>query len=303
MKKFFNIVLLTIGLSFFNSCFIIDDDSYRLTLSSASEKMIVGESITLKATVSGFRTVTPEIEWWSKNPSIATVDNGVIEAVSEGETWIIAKIAYGIEARCRIIVTEDFTITFADKVFEAYCLKNFDLNKDRKISGTEANNVKKMDFRTDNIKSMDDISYFTNLESLQCSGSRHHVQTAFYELDFYTGALTSLDVSKNTKLKELYCHGNKLTSLNVSKNTNLEVLFCDQNQLESLNVSNSTKLRILDCRNNKLTSLDVSKNTGLEVLNGKENPIKEVFVWEGYEKNFKEGDLLFDTGVKFVVKE
>ena len=180
MKKFFNIVLLAIGLSLFNSCFIIDDDSYRLTLSSVSEKMIVGESITLKATVSGFRTVTPEIEGWSKNPSIATVDNGVVKAIKKGETTIVAKFTYSIQARCKIIVTEDFTITFADKFFEAYCLKNFDLNKDGKISGTEANNVKKMDFRTDNIKSMNEmmIQQGSNLEA--CSKIASQLETMLF---------------------------------------------------------------------------------------------------------------------------
>ncbi len=296
MKKFFNIVLLTIGLSFFNSCFIIDDDSYRLTLSSVSEKMIVGESITLKATVSGFRTVTPEIEWSSNDPNIATVDEkGVVKAIKKGETTIVAKITYSIQARCKIIVTEDFTITFADSNFEKYCLNNFDENKDGKISGTEAKIVKIMDFHTDNIKSMGEIRYFTNLEFLGCDGSGSD-DTKWH------GILESLDVSQNTKLKELYCSGNKLTSLDVSENTNLELLFCDQNQLTSLDVSKSTKLRRLICRYNKLTSLDISNNTKLETMWCTHNNIGEICVWKGFnEKRYR--DFSKDSNARYVEKQ
>ena len=75
--------------------------------------------------------------------------------------------------------------------------------------------------------------------------------------------LTSLNVSKNTALKELYCGGNQLTSLDVSRNTALTRLECNVNQLISLNVSKNTALTHLDCGNNQLTILDVSKNIEL----------------------------------------
>ena len=296
MKKFFNIVLLAIGLSLFNSCFIIDDP-YSLTLDPTSEEMIEGESITLKATVSGFRTVTPEIEWSSNDPSIATVDEkGVVKAIKKGETTIVAWITYSIQARCKITVIEDFEISeFEDPKFEEYCVNNFDLNKDGKISGTEAKIVKIMDFHTDNIKSMDEIRYFTNLEFLGCGGSGS-------DDSGWHGILESLDVSQNTKLKELYCSGNKLTSLDVSENTDLELLFCDQNQLESLDVSKSTKLRRLICRYNKLTSLDISNNTKLETMWCTHNNIGEICVWKGFnEKRYR--DFSKDSDAKYVEKK
>ena len=76
--------------------------------------------------------------------------------------------------------------------------------------------------------------------------------------------LTSLDLSKNTKLISLNCSLNNLnTSLDLSSNTELEELYCSSNQLTSLDLSKNTKLAILNCSFNKLTSLNVTHNKEL----------------------------------------
>ena len=54
---------------------------------------------------------------------------------------------------------------------------------------------------------------------------------------FYISGLTTLDVSKNTKLRYLTCDRGNLTILDVSKNTELTDLYCKNNQLTSLDVS------------------------------------------------------------------
>ena len=58
----------------------------------------------------------------------------------------------------------------------------------------------------------------------------------------FNNKLTSLDVSKNTALTDLYC-GNKLTSLD-ERPGNI-------NRLTSLDVSNNTALTTLYCGGNK----------------------------------------------------
>ena len=87
--------------------------------------------------------------------------------------------------------------------------------------------------------------------------------------------LTTLDVSKNTKLTDLWCFANQLTALDVSQNTALTRLFCDQNQLTALDVSKNTALKLLSCSSNQLTALDVSKNTALTDLSCYQNQIKD----------------------------
>ena len=68
----------------------------------------------------------------------------------------------------------------------------------------------------------------------------------------------SLDLSRNPRLKELECSNNKLPELDVSALPDLEKLKCKWNAITSLDLSQTTKLVELDCSNNKLTSLDIS---------------------------------------------
>ncbi|MDR1198433.1 MAG: Ig-like domain-containing protein [Prevotellaceae bacterium] len=113
-------------------------------------------------------------------------------------------------------------------------------------------NLKSLDCRYNSKLTSLDVSRCTKLEeSLDCR---------------YNSKLTSLDVSGCTNLTGLDCHESKLTSLDVSKCTNLTSLVCYDNQLTSLNVSGCTKLESLQCYYNQLTSLDVSKCTRLTWL-------------------------------------
>ena len=79
--------------------------------------------------------------------------------------------------------------------------------------------------------------------------------------------LTSLNISKNSKLQCLECGETSLSELNVSGNPLLETLVCTSNkQLKTLDVSNNPDLEVLDCNWSAITSLDVSKNTSLVSL-------------------------------------
>ena len=126
---------------------------------------------------------------------------------------------------------------------------NIDRNSDGQISEKEALLAEDLDLGG-GIRSLEEISYFTNLQVLKCESNE----------------LTSLDLSKNTALTELYCDRNQLTSLDVSNNTALAYLNCSANELTSLDVSNNTALTTLSCGTNQLTSLDLSNNTALTKL-------------------------------------
>ena len=87
------------------------------------------------------------------------------------------------------------------------------------------------------------------------------------------GVETPLDLSKNSKLKDLDCSYNGLTRLDVSVLPDLEKLVCDGNELVSLDLSRNPRLKELDCSNNKLPELDVSVLSDLEKLKCKWNAI------------------------------
>ena len=166
---------------------------------------------------------------------------------------------YSIEINQENGKEEDITSitldTFPDSKFRRYVLDKFDTNRDGGLSNEEAFEVTEIDVSgtLDNwgdIYSLEGIQYFPNLKELYCSYNK----------------LTSLDVSKNTKLTVLYCSLNRLTSLDVSKNTALTELWCNSNELRTLDVSKNTALAKLDCNNTLLTSLDVSGCTALTTL-------------------------------------
>ena len=78
--------------------------------------------------------------------------------------------------------------------------------------------------------------------------------------------LTTVDVSKNTKLTWLSIDQNQLTSLDVSSLPSLEALYAGENKLSSMDVSNNLLLKKLWLNINELTAIDISSNTILEEL-------------------------------------
>jgi len=82
-----------------------------------------------------------------------------------------------------------------------------------------------------------------------------------------------LDLSDFTNIEELDCSGNKLTSLNINNCFKLKILDCKENQLSDLDLINCQQLKKLNCGCNylkefdysnlntdKLVSLDISNN-------------------------------------------
>ena len=148
------------------------------------------------------------------------------------------------------ISVDEKNIYIPDAKFKSYLVENFDKDKDGEISEAEALDVKVIRSYNMGIYTLEGLSSFVNLEILVCSGNN----------------LTSIDVSKNLKLKELDCAGNALRHLDVSKNTALTILYCYNCLLSSLDVTSNVNLIELACSSNGYSSLDVSKNTLLQNL-------------------------------------
>ncbi len=144
---------------------------------------------------------------------------------------------------------------FPDENFRAWILEQ-EYGKDSVLTAEEIASIDTLEIHFE-IKSLKGIEFFPSLVHLCCSDNK----------------LTTLDVSKNTKLTDLLCDYNQLTTLDVSKNTKLEVLWCEYNQLTTLDVSKNTKLTWLYCGYNQMTTLDVSMCTALDNLTCFGNPL------------------------------
>ncbi|MGN1106967.1 MAG: hypothetical protein ACI4RH_09965, partial [Huintestinicola sp.] len=150
--------------------------------------------------------------------------------------------------------------SFPDAAFRSYVLNKIDTDGSGGLSESEINKVTYIyvpgtKSNPGTISDLTGIELFPNITSLNCDYNK----------------LTSLDLSRNTALTEVFCSGNSIKSLNVSKNTELIYLWCRNNRLTSLDVSGNTKLISLVCSDNLLKSLDVSKNTKLTAINCSNN--------------------------------
>lgn len=101
--------------------------------------------------------------------------------------------------------------------------------------------------------------------------------TKLKELDCYDNYLEMLDLSYNTALTTLKCHYNKLTSLELNNHPYLTTLLCHWNEsLVNLNISGATALEYLACDGNKLTDLDLHNNEDLQYLSCTSNGLSEL---------------------------
>jgi len=88
-------------------------------------------------------------------------------------------------------------VHFADEIFKAYCVTNFDTDGDGEISYAEALNIRTIHCDDMHITSLKGIEHFANLMALYCNDNK----------------IKTLDLSQNKKLEKVYCELNQMTRL------------------------------------------------------------------------------------------
>lgn len=111
-----------------------------------------------------------------------------------------------------------------------------------------------------NITNISNLSTYTNLKTLDVTFQN----------------LTSLNLTGNGTIKQLYCDNNDLTSLDLSNNNVITILSCDDNLLTSLNVNNMTSLSSLSFISCALPSISLTTNTGLRYLEANNNQLSSI---------------------------
>jgi len=151
------------------------------------------------------------------------------------------------------------TVTIPDANFKAYLVGNtaINTNGNTEIECSEAANFTgQIDCSFSFISDLTGIEAFTAIVYLDCSNNQ----------------LTSLDVTNNTALINLYGGFNQITSLDLSANTALAYFSFHANQLTSLDVTSTTTLSQLSVQGNQLTSLVIGMNNISNNLNATNNP-------------------------------
>ena len=199
----------------------------------------------------------------------------------------------------------DFKLNFPDEEFRRFLKECCDKNGDGKLDV----DIKNMTIPTSYaIKSLEGIRFFEDLEKLDCHGI----------------GLTTLNVGKNFKLKELDCSQNQLKKsvdilssglkkLNCSNNKltymnlgilyrlNLEEVNCSNNKITNIVMDSVGELVKFDCSNNDLMTLDVSQCLKLEELNCSGNQLMELDV--GHQKQLTQLDCSNNKLTELNVKQ
>ncbi len=190
----------------------------------------------------------------TSNPNLICIE--VDDAVWSGANWTNIDASTSFSADCSLL---GVMTSIPDDNFEQ-ALINLGLDDvlDDQVATANINTLTSLSVMNENIADLTGIEDFDSLTSLICFGN----------------ALTSLNVSNNTKLKTLFCHSNQLTTLDVTNNTELTDLRCGNNNLTNIDVSQNTLLYKLSIDGNDITLLDVSNNTGLTSLSCQSNALR-----------------------------
>ena len=181
----------------------------------------------------------------------------------------------GVSAQADAVDSEFVEINstnFPDPVFQQYVKDNIDKadtttgQKDDKLSKAERDAVTTISINNQNCTDLTGIAYFANLTTLEC---QHN-------------GLKELNLEDNENLTDLNCSYNQLTTLDVSKNAKLRILECYNNSIAELNLGDITNLYWLLCAENNLTELDVSKNRYLEQLHCRHNNLRRLVIGNNY---------------------
>lgn len=213
-----------------------------------------------------------------------------VEGSSEKKTATIEQIK-----RTSILPIED-------DVFSEFLLSKYDIDKDGKISISEASVVIHIDCSSMGISSLNGIGNFKHLTKLSChNNSIKELDItqcpALSQIECYNNPLENIilgDVSpkfstpelledypifpngtlreskklkiSSLRIKKLVINGNIIESLDLSETTALEVLHCEQNSIKELDTSHNMELIALDCSDNEITKLNLGRNTIIQSL-------------------------------------
>ena len=127
---------------------------------------------------------------------------------------------------------------------------NIDSNGDGQISISEVKKVGSLALIGKNLSDLKGIEYFVNLT----------------ELDYTNNNIVNLDLSSNTKLKDLRGYGNPNTNINVTKNAELTILdLSGSTAITGIDLSGNPKLKYFECNEcYTIKSLDFSNNPKLK---------------------------------------
>lgn len=219
-----------------------------------------------------------ELEWTSSNPEAATIDQaGLLTVVAAGETTVRATAKDGSEVFGQCVVTIEkiaYVTTMTTTISGNYVYLYLSGSGEATIDWGDGSEPLEVTLPEYGVAAPQEFrKRFTG-------GDPHDIviDGQVMSLACENAYITTIDVSRNTVLRELNLNNNDLKTVDVSKNTALTKLSVAQNILSELELSGNTELKELYFYYNYLTDIDLSQNTALTHLNCDSNPLKTLDV-------------------------
>ena len=186
--------------------------------------------------------------------------NNIVKALVNGVlSWLLVALVLslamclflapkGAQAACEAAIN---ALNFPDSNFRNYVSSSFDKDNSGSLSNAEIEAATLINVNNMRITDLKGVEILTSATMIYCAENY----------------LTSLDVSKNTKLRVLSCRDNQLTSLELYSNPELVTLYCQNNRIQDLYLNDVPLLQNLNCSDNLLTKLNASFHESLTTLN------------------------------------
>ncbi len=189
-----------------------------------------------------------------------------------------------------------------DNGFYKWCVSKFDATGDGILQYGEIKTVEKIDFYwggrpEPRLESLNGIKYFSSLrylwdyngwmcENMETLDVSHNLMLDTLRLG-NKPKLRSLILGNKPHLEYLTAESCLLTTLDLSKCAKLKELVISSNNLISLDLSKCTLLEKLNCSSASIISLDVSTCRNLKelrVFESRDGSLKTLYVWKGWVK-------------------
>jgi len=280
----------------------------RVTLNHSSVMMIPGEMLTLTAKVMPDEAVIKTITWSSRNPDVATVIDGVVTAIAEGETTITVTTNSGQRsAMCKLIVAYPVSGVTLDQTYAvltvdestrltATVLPESAPDKSLKWESSAPDVATVNEYGvviakapgTATVTAITEVGNRIAICPVRVIPSDNYILMVFdapgvFSFTIYGRGEAVIDFGDGSEFithtlssQYIYITHNYPDTrpyIMMIKSENIIDLSCFDNQLIRLDVKSNTKLSTLNCRDNELKSLDVSDNIELKELDCSNNQL------------------------------
>jgi hypothetical protein len=203
-------------------------------------------------------------------PSLINLEELVLSGVYDQQTLLSFNVSNNISLKIL-----ELNIGLASTVDLSNNINLIEL----RIRDNDSNNTV---INLDNLSNLRKLTYFGNLPTLDISDCNKLIEISIAYITAADIGFSSIDLTNQPLLINLYISNTNISSLDLSANLNLENVFVQGNLLQNINFGNLLYVRNLYCDNNQLTALDLNNFQNLDALTCGNNNLTELKL-----KNFR----------------